>query len=225
MDRETLAALRRCILFRAMEPAELAALLDKLSYKVLERAAGSLILVRGAPYRSLHVVLQGAVTAEMEDQHGRVLKVETIAAPSLLASGILFAPEARLPVTLRAATRVRLFVLSKVGLLSGCRRQPCLLEGLLQDMGGRISFLAEKLRMTQFTSIRQKLASYLLERAGPDGRLSLRLGRQALAEIFGVARPSLSRVFGELSRRGWIREQGRGSLLLDRAALAQVLRS
>jgi CRP-like cAMP-binding protein len=225
MDPETLLHLQRCRLFRELTPAELRALLERVSHRFLDAPQGSLVLGRGAPYDALHVLLRGSVSAEMEDQHGRVLKVETIAAPHILASGILFAPEARLPVSLRALSRVRLFVLPRAGLLACCQLHPRVLEALLRDMGSRTAFLAEKLRLTQFGSIRQKLASYLLERAGRDDRVTLSASRQALAEIFGVARPSLSRVFGELARRGWIRRQGPRSLQLDRSALERVLRS
>jgi len=225
MDGETLAQLRRTRLFRGVAAPELSALLQKVNHRLLERPRGSLVLCRGDTYSCLHLLLQGTVSAEMEDQNGRVLKIESIAAPGVLASAILFAPEPRLPVNLRALNPVRLFVLPKAGLLLCCQRQASVLEALLLDMGGRAAFLAEKLRLTQFSSIRQKLASYLLERSDAQGRVRLALGRQALAEVFGVARPSLSRVFGEFARRGWVREQDGRALRVDRGALEQALHS
>jgi len=86
-----------------------------------------------------------------------------------------------------------------------------MLDGLLADMGDRLQFLAQRLRMSQFGSIRQKLALYLIDHSPADRRSPVRIPntRQELADIFGVARPSVSRVISELEQEGVIETHGR----------------
>ena len=221
MTGEDLALLRRCRLFREMDERTLSLLLTRFPCRLRGFSPGELIHSRGEAYLSLLVLLRGSVSAEMHDPAGKALHVETIQAPEAIASGILFAPENRLPVSIYAAQAVRLAALSRSAVLECCQRDRGFLEALLQDMGGRAAFLAEKLWLSRFSSLRQKLASYLLERcdrAAADA-VVLSATRQELADVFGAARPSVSRVFGELEGRRLISRHGRRIDILDRPAL------
>jgi len=224
VNADDLARLRRCRLFRDVDQRLLGELLSRFACRIRSYPAGRLIHTRGEPYRNLLVLLEGSLSAEMHDLAGRTLHVETIAAPQAVASAVLFAPENLLPVSIRAARDVRLLSLPAEAVLALCERDSGFLLALLRDMGRRATFLAEKLRLTQFSTLRQKLASYLLERsrrAGTD-RFDLTATRQELADVFGAARPSVSRVFGELAREGLLRLEGRRVEILDQPALSRL---
>jgi CRP-like cAMP-binding protein len=210
-----------------MDEELLTELSTRFPCRQLRYAAGQVVQTRGEPYRSLLVLLEGSVAAEMSDPEGHTLHVETIAAPEAIASAILFAPHNLLPVTVRAQRRVRLIAVPADAVMFCCGRDPEILRTLLRDMGRRAWFLAEKLRLTQFSTLRQKLASYLVERSRQIGnrRFALSATRQDLADLFGAARPSVSRVFAELVREGLVSQEGGQVELLDSDALARVAAS
>ena len=88
------------------------------------------------------------------------MTVEVLTAPQIIASAVFFSSARRFPVDLVARTRVRLMRIPRQEVLALCTERKEILEGLLSDMGDRLQFLAQRLRMTQFGSIRQKLAVF-----------------------------------------------------------------
>ncbi len=99
------------------------------------------------------------------------------------------------------------------------------MAALLSDVGGRVAFLAEKLRLTQFSTLRQKIAGYLVERASAlkTDLVSLPTTQKSLAELFGVARPSLGRVIHELETDGIIARESRRIRIVDLERLRSLL--
>jgi CRP-like cAMP-binding protein len=95
----------------------------------------------------------------------------------------------------------------------------------LQDSGLRLTVLAEKLRLIQFSTIREKIASYLLDLADKQftDSPSVSVSREALAEIFGVSRPSLSREFSRMIDEGILSQEGRRIHILHRKELEAIL--
>lgn len=225
MTRHELEILTACSLFRGMSAEELAGALARVPFLLKRHEKRALIRLQGEPYEALLILLEGTVAGEFQDAGGRVMRVETLSAPSLVASSILFARENHLPVNITALTEVRLLSLPKTSLLALCRQVPGVLERLLSDMGSRTAFLADKLRITQFATLRQKVAGYLLERSRRFGsdRVPIAGSKKTLAELFGAARPSLSRTLGELAAEGAIRLEGKAIRILDREALQALL--
>jgi CRP/FNR family transcriptional regulator, dissimilatory nitrate respiration regulator len=157
-------------------------------------------------HRELLVVLRGSLEARIDDFAGHVLRVETLPAGNIVASAIFFAERNYLPVTVSAMGCVELACFSRSAILGLAREEPVIQTALLRDMGNRAVFLAEKLRMTQFASIEEKLAVYLIEQADRSGCQEFEMphSKRELAELFGVTRPSLSRVFMQLVDEGYI---------------------
>jgi CRP-like cAMP-binding protein len=77
-----------------------------------------------------------------------------------------------------------------------------------------------------FTTIKGKLAQYLLDlsRQSGSGRIFLPHSQSQLAELFGVARPSIGRAMGALNQEGIIRAEGKKVEILDHAGLASYLK-
>jgi len=104
-------------------------------------------------------------------------------------------------------------------------RSPEFLLSFLRDSGNRIVFLAGKLRFSQFTTLRQKAASYLLDcvRKQRTETVALEHSREALAELFGATRPSVSRAFSGLRDDGLIQLDGRTVYILSMGGLKKVV--
>ena len=72
-------------------------------------------------------------------------------------------------------------------------------------------------------SLREKIASFLLEHASEDGMVYLSMTKEELAEYMNVARPSLSREIGNMAEEGWIALQGKNILIRDLESLEDLL--
>jgi CRP-like cAMP-binding protein len=222
VDLHDIATLASSPLFSGIAVGRLGSALASLPLRVQSFEAGRVVLLAGCAYEDLRVLLEGDASAEMTSGEGKTIIVETLRAPDAIATAVLFSPSRRLPVTLVATTKLRLVVIPRAALLSLSATFPPLLEALLSDMGGRLAFLADKYRSLSFATLRERLADWLLRGAQRrGGRLEVRLetSKERLASVFGVARPSLSREFGQLEERGLVEVKGRTILILDEAGL------
>ena len=227
MEQEDIQALSRCALFSHMRALEIAELFAGLPHKVKEYPKNAVICLRGEKYNNLYVLLKGEIAGEIQDPRGKTVKVETLKAPTPVAAAILFAENNLLPVTMRVEKECRLLVLSKSVVINLCRRDEHFLLNLLADTGNKITFLAEKLRLSQFTTIREKIAGYILNQSDLQSStvISLRESKETLSEIFGVSRPSLSRVFSELREEGILKGEGKRITITNMEKLESILKN
>ncbi len=221
MNQNDLAVILTCPLFQGLDTPGLLLDLQSLSYRMTTYDAGQAVLFRNDPFNELLIIVDGFVEAYQEDSDGHQLIVETLNTPEAVATPMLFTPDPRIPVSLTAGNPCKIYAISRSSLLRLCGRYPKLLENLLNDMGIRAAFLANKLRFQTFTSIKQKLAVFLREQLD-QGKSEITVNKEHLSELFGVNRPSLSRVCRELSDQGIIRLDGRRLLILDSDAVTTL---
>jgi CRP-like cAMP-binding protein len=90
-------------------------------------------------------------------------------------------------------------------------------------ISNRSQFLTEKIKFLSFKTIRGKLAQYILQAAGPEKyEITLTMTQNDLAEYFGVARPSIARVIGEMEEERIISTKGKYLKILDKRKLADL---
>ena len=220
-----LTALKNCHLFDKMPGDKVERLFLEGGCHLHTHNRGSIIAFRGDAYSDLWIIVEGRIAAEFQDYSGKVLKVETLKESEAVATSILFAPENVLPVTLTAETEVHICNIPRPRVIKLLQQEEQFLTNFLQDNGLRLSILAEKLRLVQFSSIKEKIASYLLDQADKQGTDSPKLSvtKETLAEIFGVTRPSLSREFSRLCSEQVLSQEGRQIHILKRGALETIL--
>jgi CRP-like cAMP-binding protein len=190
---------------------ELNANLARVPHSRVDYACGQTVRSQGEPYEELLVLLSGEVAADFRTPDGRLLRVETLEAPETVASAFLFSPEGRLPVELTAESTVRAFRIGRDGLLRVASACPSVFHALLEDISQRSEFLASKLRMVQFETLRERIAHYLLEQMGRQDTATVHLpvAKKKLAAIVGSARQSVFRCLGELEEEGVLQQEGR----------------
>ena len=225
MDTSVYRALRDSALFRGISESEISGLVGERNCNVRTHHRGSIVAFRGDRYEDLWIIIEGLLRAEFQNHRGKVLKVESLKAHELVASSVLFAPQNYLPVTLIAEEDTRICSISRKNVVKMLQSNSTVLFNFLQDTGFRLSILAEKLNMLQFSTIREKIAHYLLDEADKQGTDSpvLSLSKEALSEIFGVTRPALSREFSHLCREEFIRQEGSMVHILDRESLLDII--
>jgi CRP-like cAMP-binding protein len=99
-----------------------------------------------------------------------------------------------------------------------------ILINYLNSISSRAQFLSQKLHFLSFKTIKGKVAHFLLKQAGEKFHsVELKNTQQQMADLFGVARPSLARVFSEMQKDGLIRISNKTVSLLDKKALNEIM--
>jgi CRP-like cAMP-binding protein len=216
-------------LFVDVPPAELRAVLGRVRVRERSFSEGQVTGVQGDLISDLSVIYDGSLAATMESANGKSLMVETLGPGEVLAPAVLLAAEPRLPVTLTAVRSGGLVVVPLGAVLDLAEQYPAVYRTLLELASAKFEFLTTKMRLLHFASLRQKIAGFLLELAdrqgshSPAAEVRLPYTRERLAELFGVARPSLSRALGELADENVIRAVREHVVIRDIDALRAEL--
>jgi CRP-like cAMP-binding protein len=209
-------------LFAGIKEDEIKKLFSRIVYQVRSYAKGEIIASGGEECRSLQIVFTGNVKGEMIDYSGRVLKIEDIPPPRPLAVAFLFGKNNRFPVTISATEYTELIVLPRNSVVTLMQSSEKFLTNFLNAVSNRAQFISGKLRFLSFKTLKGKIAHYLMELDNlqkHNGRVVLNKSHEELAELFGVARPSLSRALRELHHQGIIEARGRNVRIINLEAL------
>jgi CRP/FNR family transcriptional regulator, dissimilatory nitrate respiration regulator len=191
-------------LFRGVGETELEKLFSSILFQRKSFPQGSLIVSQGEECNRMLILTEGMVKGEMSSPNGKSLKIEDMEAPSILASAFLFGRKNVFPVNIVSLTDVKFIVIHKGELLKLFQMNQQILQNFLSMISSRAQFLSDKLRFLSFKSLRSKLAFFLVNEAGEDLSFKLKQSQQELAELFGVARPSVGRAFLLLQEEGVI---------------------
>ena len=145
------------------------------------------IAMQGEVYRSLFILCSG---------------IETLKAPQLLAPAFVFSSENRFPVNIEAIEECEILVVNKNAFLDFLHQYPVAMHNFLRLVSDRTLFLSKKLNAFALQSLKSRLLNYLRM----HGSI---LNQQEVAQILGVARPSLARALSELAGEGCIRMEGK----------------
>ena len=151
------------------------------------------IAMQGEVYRSLFILCSGKVRTQMVNAEGKQLTIETLKAPQLLAPAFVFSSENRFPVNIEAIEECEILVVNKNAFLDFLHQYPVAMHNFLRLVSDNAFAL-------------QSLKSRLLNYLRMHGSI---LNQQEVAQILGVARPSLARALSELAGEGCIRMEGK----------------
>ncbi len=218
--------LTQCPLFAGIPEGELSDLLEDASCRIRAFQKGDLVARAGEKVFFQHIVISGGVKGEMIDFAGKVIKIEDIAPPRPLAAAFLFGEQNRYPVNIIASEETRILSIPRDTFLRMMQASEQVLRNFINAVSSRGQFLSAKIRFLSFSTIKGKLAQYLLDLSERKGRdlFELPHSQTQLSELFGVARPSVGRAIVELNREGIIRTSGKQVAILDRARLSSLLK-
>jgi CRP/FNR family transcriptional regulator, dissimilatory nitrate respiration regulator len=223
-DIETIS---KCHLFNDINDNEINTLFESNRFNEKNYHKDAIIRFQGDEYSELMIILEGEISAEIQNPDGKKIIIETLKKSSAVATGVLFASDNTLPVTVVANSDIKLLFLPKKTIVQFCQKNEIFLMNYLQDSGNKILFLAEKIKLFKFNSINQKIACHLLTLSKKQGTDSVKLpySREQLADLFGVARPSLSRGFSELHDQGILEAEGKIIHILDKSRIKEIIMS
>jgi CRP-like cAMP-binding protein len=213
-----------CPVFKGISEIETKELLGKIHYQIKSFGKDEIVVVAGEPVTNLYIILSGSVKGEMIDYSGKTIKIEDIEAPKPLATAFLFGKENKFPVTVTSNNNVKILSVPVSEFLKLLQFNQQILKNYLNIISTRAQFLSQKLHFLSFKTIKEKMAHFLLQQAGEMlHSIEINNTQQQLADLFGVTRPSLARVFAEMQKEGLIKIEKKTVTLLDKAKLNQLL--
>ncbi|MBW6458949.1 MAG: Crp/Fnr family transcriptional regulator [Bacteroidales bacterium] len=223
LSPEHLEILTRCPIFIGLDGHEIESVFSNAHHFTRTFEVGEIAAFSGEPVNFLMCVLEGSLKGEMQDFSGKVITIDDIKAPRTLATAFIFGKQNRFPVNVLANEKTRILYIPKYEFMKMLQSDIRILQNFLNVISGQTQMLANKLKFLSFKTIRGKIAQYILSLAGPDKTMvEMPLTQNALAEQFGVARPSLARTLGEMADEGIISVDRRVVRILDRKKLMEV---
>jgi CRP-like cAMP-binding protein len=213
-------------LFRNLEKNEIGMIIRDIHHQVKKCAKGEVIAREGDNYDKLMILVHGSVVGEMMDFEGRVLRVEQRSAPETVATAFIFGRNNKLPVTITALEETRLLLIPRDDLMHLFSKNQVVLKNFLDIMANRAQFLSRQLKLLGLHSIKGKIAHYLLDQVKLQGGLKIQMPhtQNDLAEMFGVARPSVARALKEMNEEKYIVSKGKTVEILNKSILSGLLK-
>ena len=211
-----------CPICRNIPVGERERFMNELQFKTKYFKKGDWIAQQGDPVNALYILLKGKVKTEMISESGTVLNIETIQAPNPLAPAFLFSENNRFPVDVVALNDCEIMLIPKESIVKQLACNEPFLKGFMTFNSNRAQFLSERLKLLSTKTIKGKLAQYILERA-KNMDFTLDMNQTALAEYFGVARPSLSRSLSEMINKEIISLKGKNGKILNLMKLKELI--
>jgi CRP-like cAMP-binding protein len=212
-------------LFLGISPEDLFDLLSKGLYQKKNYQKGEVVALREDPCNYLMIILKGSVRGEMLDYSGKTIKIEDINKPRAIASAFLFGKKNEFPVDVIANEDSELLFISKSAVIQMFRQNLQFLNNYLDSISNRAQFLSNRIYFLSFKTIKGKLAQYILSLSKHRNPNIVFPGtQQETAEFFGVTRPALARVIGELERDQVIQVKRKKITILDREKLVGLIR-
>jgi CRP-like cAMP-binding protein len=213
-------------LFRNLAKKEIGEIIRNVHHQVKKCKKGDVIALEGDSYDQLIIIVKGSVVGEMMDFEGRVLRVEQRSVPETVATAFIFGKNNRLPVTITAMEETRLLLIPREDLVDLFAKNAVVLHNFLDIMANRAQFLSRQLKLLGLSSIKGKIAHYLLEQVKKQGSdyIQMMHTQNELSEMFGVARPSVARALREMNEEEYILSKGKKIQIIDKTRLSVLLK-
>ncbi len=223
METAYLKILAQSIVFRGMSENDIDEILGQVPYQKKQYNTGELIAQAGSACDYARIIIEGKVSGEMMDMAGKMLKIEEMETAKLLAPAFLYGNKSNYPVNVTALEKTTLIQIYRNDFSAMLQKDIRLLTNFLNAISNRAQFLSERIRFLSFSTLKAKLALLFLKYSKGKDIFILPFTHQQLSELFGVARPSISREIGFMNAAGWIASSRNEIHILDENALRSVL--
>jgi len=216
-------SLAKVPIFSGLTEAEFAFLKERAVPR--HYAAGELIFGEGQPCAGLYVVESGHIRIFKSSSGGRehVLSVD---GPGSSVAELPVFDGGTYPASAMAVEEAVLIFVSKQDFHSLCLAHPQVALKVLRVIGARLRRLVGIIEELSFTTVRHRLASFLLRQAQKEGKhtgqgiqISLPASNQEVAAQIGTVRELVSRNLSRLQAEGVLQVDGRSLIIRNLEAL------
>ena len=208
--------LKETVVFNGIDEKIIKNILEKAKYDIKKYSPDESIAFRGDEVKGLYIILKGTLTTEMLTEEGNVIKIEELVPSDVIASAFIFGKKNSFPVDLIAKNEAEILFIERKEFLKILFSQEKILENFLNEISNKAQLLTTKIwNSFNNKTIKKKFCDYVKKNQKNNLFSIENLG--ALAEFFGVERPSLSRVLSELVKDEKLERIGRNKYkILDK---------
>ena len=208
--------LRETVVFNGIDEKTIKNILEKTKYEIKKYSPDESIAFRGDEVRGLYIILKGTLTTEMLTEEGNVIKIEELGSSDVIASAFIFGKKNSFPVDLIAKDDAEILFVERKEFLKILFSKEKILENFLNEVSNKTQLLTSKIwNSFNNKTIKKKFCDYVKKNQKNNLFSIQNLG--ALAEYFGVERPSLSRVLSDLVKDEKLERIGRNKYkILDK---------
>lgn len=200
--------LKETVVFNGIDEKTIKNILEKNKYEIKKYSPNESIAFRGDEVRGLYIILKGTLTTEMLTEEGNVIKIEELVPSDVIASAFIFGKKNSFPVDLNAKDEAEILFIERKEFLKILFSKEKILENFLNEVSNKTQLLTSKIwNSFNNKTIKKKFCDYVKKNQKNNLFSIQNLG--ALAEYFGVERPSLSRVLSDLVKDEKLERIGR----------------
>ena len=200
--------LRETVVFNDLDEDTIKDILEKTKYEIKKYSLDEPIAFRGDEVKGLYIILKGTLITEMLTEEGNIIKIEELVPSDVIASAFIFGKNNSFPVDLSVKDEAEIFFVERKEFLKLLFSQEKILENFLNEISNKTQLLTSKIwNSFNNKTIKKKFCDYVKRNQKNNEFFIENLG--ALAEFFGVERPSLSRVLSELVKDEKLERIGR----------------
>lgn len=223
MENNHASTLKKVPIFSGLADGELNFLLPRVVPRRF--SAGESIFQEGQPCGGMYVVESGQVRIFKSSISGRE-QVLSIDGPGSSVAELPVFDGGNYPASATAVEDATLLFVSKQDFQALCLEHPQVALKVLRVVGGRLRRLVGIIEELSFTTVRHRLAAYLVRLAKKEGtrakegtEILLPDNNQELAAQLGTVRELVSRNLSRLQAEGLVRIEGRHVLIPNPQAL------
>jgi CRP-like cAMP-binding protein len=194
-------------------------------------SAGETVFSEGQPCTGLYVVETGHVRIFKSSAGGRE-QVLSIDGPGSSVAELPVFDGGNYPASVAAIDNATLLFVSKQDFQALCLAHPEVALKVLRVVGARLRRLVGIIEELSFTTVRHRLAAFLLRLAStagtrtPEGlEITLPVNNQELASQIGTVRELVSRNLSRFQAEGLLKVEGRSVVITDLKSLESELQS
>jgi len=217
-------SLKASPLFKGLEIAEINSLINNSSHQIKQFSNKEVLAYAGEKVEKAMILLEGKLQGEMIDFAGNSLKIEEMEPPQMVAAAFLYGAQSAFPVNLTAISEGKMLVIFKNDFTQMLATDQRVLSNYLNIVSGKAQFLSRKITFLSFKTIKEKIAYYLLQNFKTGNQVVIiNQSQKGLAEMLGVARPSLARTISEMESDQLIKWERNQVEIVDLKSLQGIL--
>lgn len=184
-------------MFKNLTKKEILDLFKDSKYAIKKYNKEDIIALEGHPCNSIGLVLDGGVDIKRFLPGDKVILMSSFSKGNLFGEVITFSDINLYPATVVSNSKSEIIFIDKYDFIDFCSNHKDVLISFLNDITNKIVELNKTIKTVSFISIRQKIASFLLDEyeLQKNNFIKMPTTKTKIAESLGVPRPSLSREF------------------------------
>ncbi len=225
--KETAQKLKNTKLFIGLNEEEILNCLNSADFKIEEYEKDETIFHVGDKAVHINVLIDGTVNVCRDSMDGKrsIVAIFT-AAGSIFGEVFIFLKDKGYEHYAKAASKVRILKIPKDYLFETSKAakdyHKVFLKNMISDLALKNYYLNRKVQILSCSSLRQKIAMFLIQNMDKDKRCVPGLGREEMADLLNTARPSLSRELMKMQEEGIISIDKKQILIKDIKALENL---